>query len=391
MSETYEQLFEQASRMVAEYGDRIGREWLNKGTPPPPPPAPDPVKVTAKTASLLPFQKQLDIAARMGQRLEYKDPETGEAKVADFRGAGATDMARQQYEFERGTAPQVAADLLALGEEYGPQYVEQRRRELELSDPEGFAARQQLGQELLGSRMADTDVPVAPDVERLTEEPLTAAGRRAVEENIYDNVTKSMVPALLRRTQQAQRARGTAAGNILGDASALRESLSVQLAEQGQKGQALGQALALLQSGQTTGDTANRMKQANLAMGTTGFQNQMQQAGFQQGLRQQDVANLQGYAFGQPLSAQFGMMQGAQRGATPYAPLTPQAGMGMGQMYGQNAQLMGSNYGTQASLYSSQLANTSNPWMQGLGFVGGAFGGPLFGALGASAAKGITS
>lgn len=387
MSRQYKQFFEQASRMVAEYGDRIGREWLNKGTPPPPPPAPDPANVTAKTIALLPLQKRIEMAARMGTRLEYIDPETNQPKVADFTGAGGTDLARQQYEFQRETAPQVAADLLALGEQYGPQYVAQRRRELELSDPEGFAARQQLGQELLTSRMGDTDLPSAPEVERLTEEPLTAAGRRMVEEGVYDNVTRSMIPSLLRRTQQAQRARGAASGNILGDAAALRESLSVQLAEEGQKGRALGQALALLQSGQTTGDTANRMKQANLAMGTTGFQNQMQQAGFQQGLRQQDISNLQGYAFGQPLSAQFGLMQGAQRGASPYAPLSPMGGMGMGQMYGQNAQLMGSNYGTQASIYGTQMEHAQNPWMTGLGMAGAAFGGPFMGALGGAAAK----
>jgi hypothetical protein len=322
----------------------------------------------------------------MGRSLEYADPETGEQKVADFTGVGDIDAARQQYAFERETAPMVAQDLLALGEEYGPQYVAQRRRELQQSDPEGFEARQQLGQELLSTRMADTELPAAPVVDPLSEGAMTGELRRQMEEGVIDNLSRSMLPSLLKKTQRAQRQRGAAKSNILGNAAALRESLAVQLAEEGRDQQAWGAGLALLQSGQSTGDTANRMRQANLAMGTAGFQNQMQRTGFGQQMAQQDISNLQGYAFGQPLAAQFGMMQGAQRGASPYAPLTPVGGMGFQQMYGQNAQLMGSNYGTGAGIYNTQMQNQpENPWMQGLGFAAAAYGGPMLGRMGYNA------
>jgi len=389
---SYEQFLDEAREITLAYKRRY---WaaagaVNKGTPPTPPPAPDPANVTSKTAAVYPLMKQIEAAATMGRKLDYIDPDTGEAKVADFTDVGEIDQALQQYMATRETAPMMAQDLLDMQKQFGTQFVDARREELAASDPEGFKARQELGQELLNQRMADTELPDAPNLEELSESELTAAGRKKLEESVYDNIGRSIVPGLLRRTQQAQRARGAASGNILGDGASLRESLAVQMAEEGQKSAALGMGLGLLQSGQTSSDAANRLRQANAGIRQQQYGNLMGQIGTRQGMRQQDISNLQGYAFGQPLTAQFGMLQGAQGGASPYGTIAPKQGMGMGDFYGQNASLMGSNFGSQASMYNAQLANQpDNPWMTGLGFAAGAFGGPMLGSLGSAAAGGI--
>tara|TARA_R100000808_G_C2152469_1_gene161932 strand:- start:316 stop:1608 length:1293 start_codon:yes stop_codon:yes gene_type:complete len=415
MNKGHEQFLAIAEEITRRYKMRYwaASDAVCKGTPPPMPPPPTPpatpslAEVTTETVRLLPTQKRIEMAARMGERVEYADPVTGETRIADFRGMGDADLSRKIYDFQRSTSPEVARDLLSLQKELGTDFVAQRRKELEASDPEAFRARQQLGQQLLTERMSDADIPDIGSAEQvsditLRDEPLTAAGRAKLEETVYDNITRGLAPAMLRRHQQAERARGAAVGNVLGDSAALRESLSVQMAEENQKSAALGQALSLLQSGQTTSDTANRLRQANLAnrMSTVGqrsaarqqdFANQMQRTGYRQGLRQQDISNLQGYVFGQPLTAQFGMLQGAQGGASPYAPLTPAGGMGMaGQLaqgagfasdvFGTQANIFGTQgslWNTQAGLYQNAMNNRSNPWMTAIGFAGSAFGGPM--------------
>lgn len=391
---SYEQCLEKAQEITRAYKERYwaAADAVNKGTPPPAPPPPDPSKVTTESARLLPLVKQIEAAARMGRKIEYADPETGETRIADFTGVGDLDQALQQYMFQRETAPMAAQDLLDLQRQFGTQFVDARREELQASDPEAFEARQRLGRELLDQRMADTELPDTPELEEMSENELTASGRRKLEESVYDNIDRSIAPALLRRTQQAQRARGAATGNILGDAAALRESLAVQMAEEGQKSNALGMALGLLQSGQTSSDTANRLRQANAGIRQQRYGNAMQQVGMRQGMRQQDISNLQGYVFGQPLTAQYGMLQGAQGGASPYNTIQPVQGMGIGQFYGQNANLMGNNFSSQASMYNAQLSNQGeNPWMTGLGFAAGAFGGPMMGALGKRAGNAMFS
>ena len=177
---SYEQCLEKAQEITRAYKERYwaAADAVNKGTPPPAPPPPDPSKVTTESARLLPLIKQIEAAARMGRKIEYADPQTGETRIADFTGVGDLDQALQQYMFQRETAPMAAQDLLDLQRQFGTQFVDARREELQASDPEAFEARQRLGRELLDQRMADTELPDTPELEEMSENELTASGRR---------------------------------------------------------------------------------------------------------------------------------------------------------------------------------------------------------------------
>lgn len=104
-------------------------------------------------------------------------------------------------------------------------------------------------------------------------------------------------------------------------------------------------------------------------------------------LRQQRLSNVQGYLQGMPISAQLGSLAGAQQGAAPFMPqqLQPGVGVAAGATGGQALQHSASTYGT----YVRGMANQSNPWMTGLGFVGGALGGPLLGTVGVGLGQGM--
>jgi len=107
---------------------------------------------------------------------------------------------------------------------------------------------------------------------------MTASMRADLEKQVAGELAQagSLPPGLQRATEQALRARGAATGNILGNAAALREALGVSQAIQSSDERRRAQALGLLQSGQSTSDTANRMAQQSFqnilaATGTTEY------------------------------------------------------------------------------------------------------------------------
>lgn len=126
---------------------------------------------------------------------------------------------------------------------------------------------------------------------RLADTGATAAGRSDLERQIFDELSRSGSPdmALQRSAEQAARARGAASGNILGDSSALQESLGVQLAQRQIDAQRRNDALSLLQSGQGVSDTNNRLQLAQQQSDIAG-------AGFNNAASQQQYANLRGNA-----------------------------------------------------------------------------------------------
>lgn len=141
----------------------------------------------------LPIRRQIEAAARQGTVVEYRDPSTGETRTADFRGLGDIDAARQQLEFSRESADVMAQSQLELQQRYGPEYIRQRLEELKLSDPIGFALREQMGQ-------------------AVTDE--LAQGSR-------------LSPEMADQVRQSTRAAQAARGNIMGDANAAVEGMEV--------------------------------------------------------------------------------------------------------------------------------------------------------------------
>lgn len=102
-----------------------------------------------------------------------------------------------------------------------------------------------------------------------------------------------------------------------------------------------------------------------------------------QKLKQQRLSNVAAYVMGQPLTAQYATLSGAQEGTAPWRPtayapgtmLAPGAGQAGAQfaanIYGQQAGIWGQQLGYQQNLYQTQ-ASIPNPWMQGFGILAGA-------------------
>lgn len=100
----------------------------------------------------LPGRKKLDRLAKLGEKgaIEYKDAK-GRTKVemVDFTGIGDIDLSRANLDFYIESAGKVSESMLEQSEEYGVRFVEQRRKELEAADPEGFEMRQEMGRKIM--------------------------------------------------------------------------------------------------------------------------------------------------------------------------------------------------------------------------------------------------
>jgi hypothetical protein len=121
-----------------------------------------------------------------------------------------------------------------------------------------------------------------------------------------------------------------------------------------------------LASGQTSGDTSNRLAQQSFANAMQrvqqvnqarqqGFVGQQQNLGQQLGARQQDIGNIQSLLGLQPVAAQGGLMAGMQQGAAPF--MTPQMQRGMGldpNAAGIGAGFAQNVFGTQGQMWGVQ-------------------------------------
>lgn len=159
-------------------------------------------------------------------------------------------------------------------------------------------------------------------------DPIGFALREKLGQNVTDDLAlgRSISDGERRNVQQAVRGQQTARGNINGVAAATQEVM------------------------------------AEARFGEQRYQQRTQNAG----------AFLAGTT---PLS-QFGQLQGAAGGAAPYRP-SGVAGIGQNLNAGfQAAGFAQQSFGTQAQIYNTQMANNSNPWMEGLGMAAG-LGGQL--------------
>ena len=141
----------------------------------------------------LPIRKMIESAAALGTSVTYTDPQTGEQKTADFTGFGDIDQSRAQLEFMAESASTIARSQLDVQKEFGEEFIKQRIKELELSDPQGTEVRRMLGEE------AKKDLQ---------------AGYGLGDE-------------LRQEVTQAVRGAQAARGNIMGDANAAAEAFAV--------------------------------------------------------------------------------------------------------------------------------------------------------------------
>lgn len=89
---------------------------------------------------------------------------------------------------------------------------------------------------------------------------------------------------------------------------------------------------------------------------------------------QQRLQNSAAFLSGTTPLSQFGQLRQAGAGAAPFQALAGNA-IGLDRNAGAAAAAFAQqSFGTQAQVYNTQMSNQSNPWMEGLGMVGGIAG-----------------
>ena len=312
-------------------------------------------------AATYPKLRALDAAARLGTSVTY------DGKEYDFSGKQVDDKGNPLRDaqgniiykpigdiqigeaFARAAAdiaPELTGKQLELAQKYGTQFAQQRRSELEALDPRKFDLYEQFLSDVKGDAAAPDTRVESPTYERVgipgAQQDTGASQliRSELERQIQQGLSQvgTLDPSMERRVQQAARARGSSIGNVLGNPSALRESIAIQDALGNANSQRWNAAMGLLQSGQTTSDTANRNAQEAFQniLAATGQRNTAAQQSFagqltsqQQMLsgRQQNIANVQSALGLQPVSSQAAQLGGLQQGASPF--VTPQYTQGM--------------------------------------------------------------
>ena len=295
-------------------------------------------------AEQYPFIRALEQAARSGSKISY-GPE-GAKRTYDFENIGDVDITKKTALALSKLADPLAKEQLDVARLYGTQFAQQRRNELEALDPRKFDLYEQFLSDVKGDAAAPDTRIDSPTYERVgmpgAQQDTGASQliRSELERQIQQGLSQvgTLDPSMERRVQQAARARGSSIGNVLGNPSALRESLAIQDALGNANSQRWNAAMGLLQSGQSTSDTANRNAQEAFQniLAATGQRNTAAQQSFagqltsQQQMmagRQQNIANVQSALGLQPIVGQAANLGGLQQGSTPF--ISPQYTSGM--------------------------------------------------------------
>ena len=329
-------------------------------------------------AETYPKLRALDAAARLGKKVIYQDQEY------DFTGIGDVDTGEAFARAAAKIAPELTGKQLELAKEYGTQFAQQRRNELEALDPRKFDLYEQFLSDVKGDAAAPDTRIDSPTYERVgmpgAQQDTGASQliRSELERQIQQGLSQvgTLDPSMERRVQQAARARGSSINNVLGNPSALRESLAIQDALGNANSQRWNAAMGLLQSGQSTSDTANRNAQEAFQniLAATGQRNTAAQQSFasqmgsqqqMQAGRQQNIANVQSALGLQPVSSQAAQLGALQQGASPFT--TPQLIQGAQMSSPGDLMKMGSNFAlTNAqNQYQSDQANSFMNQFQG--------------------------
>jgi len=363
----------------------------------------------------LPIRRLIDYATKSGTSVTYKDPATGKDVVADFTGKGDVDLAKLASTTMGQTALQEAGNQLAVQRQYGSQFQDEALKALERQDPAGFTARKELAAGLRSEYATGQD-PRESDVSRLLRDAAVSESLRTQVGDTGDNELLRMGrDAALRQSlsdyqlggslsgeqqrgiEQSVRGAAAARGQALSGGAALNEVIGKYNMGEQLRQQRLGNLMNVGQQvfGQETGLAGARNNQAQLRLGNLfnaqnvqfGQEGQMRQETMQQ--QQRRLSNLSAYVTGNPISSQFQSLQGAQQGASPYAPVMAQ-GAGLNQNAGAQSTGFASNiFGTQAQIYKTSMENQSDPLGAILGAGVGAFTGGLGGTLGKTLGGGL--
>ena len=156
---------------------------MGKSTPPQPEP-PDYAEANREAIyadiETLPTRRKLESAARLGQRVEYADPETGETKVADFTGFGDMELTEQEMNAALDLIPTMSQAQLDNLTEFGPQFVKAQREQLRQMAPGEFDLREQFADRLRGGERTSeelaADAAGIPEYEEFARQAPTVPG-----------------------------------------------------------------------------------------------------------------------------------------------------------------------------------------------------------------------
>lgn len=235
--------------------------------------------------------------------------------TADFTGMGDAEV---QGKLARSSAE----NLLALQKKYGPEFIAEAKRQQELADPEGTAARKLLASEI--DRMEQARQTRERPVANLLDSQLLAEGQGAAP---GAGAEADIARVLAERD-----------GTTLGTGDVLDE-LETGPTGEARKNDRLRKMTAYLSSGASPTDSAFREKQNSLA-------------------------NMSSFLAGRTPQSQFASLSGAQTGAAPQPQGAP--------LVGQNPNMMQLGDQAGANTYAAgvrNVANTVSPWYAGLSLV----------------------
>jgi hypothetical protein len=108
-------------------------------------------EASASDIETLEARKRLDRLAKLGEKgtINYKDA-SGQwtTRTVDFTDIGDIDLSRANLDYYIESAGKISEAMLEQADEYGVKFVEQRRKELQAADPEGFEMRQEMGRRI---------------------------------------------------------------------------------------------------------------------------------------------------------------------------------------------------------------------------------------------------
>lgn len=264
-----------------------------------------------------PFEYQINSLAKMGGKA------TINGKEYDFTGLGDADTTRAMSD-------KMAQTLLDLQKQYGPDFIKQKLAELKVADPTGYAARQQLFDQIMADADASPDRPMNSRLQAMVQDELAKGGKldaRQTEE-----------------VQQAVRGKQLRNGIFLGNAATSEEAGALVRAGEAERSKRQQQSLGILNSGVLPEDVQYR---------------QIQQA----------LSNLGNFTNGTSPTNQFQSLSSASNGAVPF-----QVGQGNAATLNPNAGAQGINDAFNLYSQNQNWANSQvNPWMAGIsGGVAGA-------------------
>ncbi|HTA30710.1 MAG TPA: hypothetical protein VK731_09490 [Candidatus Cybelea sp.] len=246
---------------------------------------------------------------------------------------GTANVNGQQYNFaglsNADAANQVSAQtaqaLLDIQNNYGPAYIKQRLADLQKSDPQGYAAYQELFNQIQQDATANPNRPMAANLQNQVQSMLANSGQ--------------LGPEATREVQNQVRAGQAENGITLGNEPAAQESSAlVGASDQLQQAQQQ-QAENYLGSGISPQDVQYRRIQ-------------------------QSLSNLGAFENGVTPEAQFGQLSGAESQAAPQNPVnyTTPAAMNPGAAAASGLNFSTGLFGEQSQFASQQ----ANPFLAGL-------------------------